>query len=192
MVTTRNSRVDVVTAAGRLFAERGYQGTSMRDLGRELGLLGSSLYAHVESKQDLLVEVVEEGSRLFRASAESAMAEGGSPSDQLARLIAGHVGVVLANPDVVRTFLNEARMLDDAHRRRVIAARDSYEAVFRQVVGAGVSDGSFRPDADPKLSSIFVLSVLNAIERWYRSDGDVGPDDLVARLTGFLLAALRR
>ncbi len=192
MVTTRNSRVDVVTAAGRLFAERGYQGTSMRDLGRELGLLGSSLYAHVESKQDLLVEVVEEGSRLFRASAESAMAEGGSPSVRLARLIAGHVGVVLANPDVVRTFLNEARMLDDAHRRRVIAARDSYEAVFRQVVGAGVSDGSFRPDADPKLSSIFVLSVLNAIERWYRSDGDVGPDDLVARLTGFLLAALRR
>ena len=192
MVTTRNSRVDVVTAAGRLFAERGYQGTSMRDLGRELGLLGSSLYAHVESKQDLLVEVVEEGSRLFRASAESAMAEGGSPSDRLARLIAGHVGVVLANPDVVRTFLNEARMLDDAHRRRVIAARDSYEAVFRQVVGAGVSDGSFRPDADPKLSSIFVLSVLNAIERWYRSDGDVGPDELVARLTGFLLAALRR
>ena len=192
MVTTRNTRVDVVTAAGRLFAERGYQGTSMRDLGRELGLLGSSLYAHVESKQDLLVEVVEEGSRLFRASAESAMAEGGSPSDRLARLIAGHVRVVLANPDVVRTFLNEARMLDEAHRRRVIAARDAYEAVFREVVGAGVSDGSFRPDADPKLSSIFVLSVLNALERWYRPDGASGPDELVARLTGFLLAALRR
>ena len=61
MVTTRNSRGDVVSAAGRLFAERGYQATSMRDLGKELGMLGSSLYAHVESKQDLLVEVVEEG-----------------------------------------------------------------------------------------------------------------------------------
>ncbi len=192
MVTTRNTRDDVVTAAGRLFAERGYQGTSMRDLGRELGLLGSSLYAHVESKQDLLVEVVEEGSRLFRASAEEAMAEGGSPSDRMARLIAGHVGVVLANRDVVRTFLNEARMLDDAHRRRVIAARDSYEDVFREVIGAGVADGSFRPDADPKLSSIFVLSTLNAIERWYRPDGEAGPDELVARLTRFLLGALSR
>jgi AcrR family transcriptional regulator len=192
MVTTRNSREDVVAAAGRLFAERGYSGTSMRDLGRELGLLGSSLYAHVESKQDLLVEVVEEGARMFRASAERAIADGGPARDRLARLVAGHVAVVLANRDVVRTFLNEARMLDDAHRGRVIAARDSYEAVFRQVIGDGIADGSFRPDADPKLSSIFVLSVLNAIERWYRSDGEVGPEDLVAALDTFLLAALNR
>ena len=192
MVTTRNTREDVVAAAGRLFAERGYQGTSMRDLGRELGLLGSSLYAHVDSKQDLLVEVVEEGARLFRASAEKAMAEGGSAPDRLSRLISGHVAVVLGNRDVVRTFLNEARMLDDAHRGRVLAARDSYEAVFREVLREGIADGSFRSDADPKLSSIFALSVLNAIERWYRSDGEAAPEDLVAALDSFLLAALSR
>ena len=69
MVSTRNTHEDVVRAAGRLFAERGYHGTSMRDLGKELGLLGSSLYSHVSSKQDLLVEVVEEGAaaELFKA-----------------------------------------------------------------------------------------------------------------------------
>ncbi|MFB3044452.1 MAG: TetR/AcrR family transcriptional regulator, partial [Acidimicrobiia bacterium] len=72
MVSIRNTRSDVVDAAGRLFAERGYHGTSMRDLGKELGLLGSSLYSHVDSKQDLLVAVVEEGARLFEASAEQA------------------------------------------------------------------------------------------------------------------------
>ncbi len=55
MVSIRNTRSDVVDAAGRLFAQRGYHGTSMRDLGKELGLLGSSLYSHVDSKQDLLV-----------------------------------------------------------------------------------------------------------------------------------------
>jgi AcrR family transcriptional regulator len=192
MVSTRNTREDVVAAAGRMFAEHGYQGTSMRDLGKELGLLGSSLYAHVESKQDLLVEVVEEGARLFRASAENAVAAGGSARDRLARLIAGHVAVVLANREVVRTFLNEARMLDDAHRERVIAARDSYEAVFRGVIRDGITDGSFRPDADPKLSAIFVLSALNAIERWYRSDGEAGPEGLVAALDSFLLSALSR
>ena len=192
MVTTRNTRGDVIAAAGRLFAERGYHGTSMRDLGKELGLLGSSLYAHVESKQDLLVEVVEEGARLFRASAEAATASGGSPSDQMARLIAGHVEVVLGNRDVARTFLNEARMLDQAHRSRVIAARDGYEEVFREVISSGISDGSFRADADSKLSAIFVLSVLNALERWYRTDGAVGAEELVAELRSFVLAALRR
>jgi AcrR family transcriptional regulator len=190
MVTARNSRADVVAAAGRLFAERGYHGTSMRDLGRELGLLGSSLYAHVESKQDLLVEVVEEGARLFEESARRAMVEEGSASDRLRNLISGHVDVVLDNPDVVRTFLNEARMLDDDHRARVIGARDRYEAGFRAAISAGVADGSFRDDVDPKLGAIFILSILNAIERWYRPTGATGRDELVDRLSDFALIGL--
>jgi AcrR family transcriptional regulator len=190
MVTTRNSRADVVAAAGRLFAKRGYHGTSMRDLGRELGLLGSSLYAHVESKQDLLVEVVEEGARLFEESAASALAEPGPASDRLRALIAGHIDVVLDNPDVVRTFLNEARMLDEDHRSRVIAARDRYEESFREVIASGVAEGSFRPDTDPKIASIFILSILNAIERWYRPDGAIGRDELVDRLSDFALSGL--
>ncbi len=192
MVSTRNTRGDVIAAAGKLFAERGYHGTSMRDLGGELGLLGSSLYAHVESKQDLLVEVVEEGGRLFQASADAAMAKGGPAADQMTWLIAGHVEVVLENRDVARTFLNEARMLDEGHRGRVVAARDSYESVFRTVITSGVADGSFRADLDPKLSGIYVLSILNAIERWYKRDGTAGPEALIASLQDFVLAALRR
>jgi len=179
MVATRNSRSDVVAAAGRLFAERGYHGTSMRDLGRELGLLGSSLYAHVESKQDLLVEVVEEGARLFQDSAEEALARGGTAAERLRRLVAGHVAVVLDNSDVVRTFLNEARMLDEVHRARVIAARDAYEAGFRAVVADGVDDGTFGAGTDPKIASIFILSILNAVERWYRPDGALDRAGLV-------------
>jgi len=182
MVTTRNSRADVVAAAGKLFAERGYHGTSMRDLGRELGLLGSSLYAHVQSKQDLLVEVVEEGARLFQDSADEALAAGGSSADRLRGLMVGHIGVVLDNPDVVRTFLNEARMLDEEHRARVISARDAYEADFRAVIAEGMADGTLRPDVDPKIASIIILSILNAVERWYRPDGPLdrrGLADLV-------------
>lgn len=179
MVATRNSRSDVVAAAGRLFAERGYHGTSMRDLGRELGLLGSSLYAHVESKQDLLVEVVEEGARLFQDSAEEALVRGGTAAERLRRLVAGHVAVVLDNSDVVRTFLNEARMLDEVHRARVIDARDAYEAAFRAVAADGVEDGSFGAGTDPKMASIFILSILNAVERWYRSDGALDRAGLV-------------
>jgi AcrR family transcriptional regulator len=190
MVTTRNSRADVIAAAGRLFAERGYHGTSMRDLGRELGMLGSSLYAHVDSKQDLLVEVVEQGARLFQDSARRAQAVEGSAVDRLRALVSGHVDVVLANHDVVRTFLNEARMLDEGHRTRVIAARDGYEQAFREVVANGVAEGSFRPDVDAKMSSIYTLSVLNALERWYRPDGDLDRDELTTSLVEFVESGL--
>jgi AcrR family transcriptional regulator len=191
MVTTRNSRADVVAAAGRLFAEKGYHGTSMRDLGRELGLLGSSLYAHVESKQDLLVEVVEEGARLFEESAQTALAEDGTSSERLRSLIAGHVGVMLDNPDVVRTFLNEARMLDEEHRARVIAARDSYEKAFREAIAEGVAGGEFRKDVDPKITSIFILSILNAVERWYRPSGPLDRQGLVDGVVSMTLSGIR-
>ena len=190
MVTTRNTRKDVVEAAGRLFAERGYHGTSMRDLGRELGLLGSSLYAHVESKQDLLVAVVERGSALFEASAEAALSVSGTAVDRLRALVAGHVDVVLDNIDVSRTFLNEARVLDDAHRSRVVDARDRYEEVFRSVIREGINDGNFRDDIDPKVEAIFILSILNALERWYQPSGPLDRPALVDHLTGFVLNGL--
>jgi TetR/AcrR family transcriptional regulator, cholesterol catabolism regulator len=190
MVTTRNSRADVVAAAGRLFAVRGYHGTSMRDLGRELGLLGSSLYAHVESKQDLLVEVVEEGARLFQDSADRALAAGGTASERLRGLVAGHIDVVLDNQDVVRTFLNEARMLDEEHRSRIVEARDHYEEAFRTVIREGWEDGSLGADTDPKIASIFILSILNAIERWYHPRGELDRGALTNELTRFARAAL--
>lgn len=190
MVTARNTRDDVVRAAGRLFAERGYHGTSMRDLGKELGLLGSSLYSHVDSKQDLLVEVVKEGARLFEASAEGALATEGTAGDRLAALIAGHVEVVVDNIEVARTFLNEARMLGSRHRRTIVSARDHYEDAFRSVIRQGVEEGIFRSEADPKTASIFTLSILNAIERWYHPGGELDREALVEEATMFVTAAL--
>jgi TetR/AcrR family transcriptional regulator, cholesterol catabolism regulator len=103
MVSARNTRADVVATAGRMFAEKGYHGTSMRDLGKELGLLGSSLYSHIDSKEDLLVEVVEEGARFSRLGGE-AQSRGGKCGRPARALIAGHVDVVLDHQDVVRTY----------------------------------------------------------------------------------------
>ena len=100
----------------------------------------------------------------------------------------GHIDVVLDNQDVVRTFLNEARMLDEEHRARVIAARDAYEAAFRSVIAEGTADGTFRPGTDPKMASILILSILNAVERWYRPDGTLDRDGLVDAI---FTAALR-
>ena len=183
----RNTRDDVVRAAGRLFADRGYHGTSMRDLGRALGLNGSSLYSHITSKEDLLVDVVMRGAELFETSAQTAVAAAPSPRERLELLIAGHVAVVLDHLDEARTFLNEARALDDDLRRTVVAARDRYEGVFRDVLLEGIADGSFRPDLDVRMCAIYLLSILNAIDRWYRPDGDLDRGALVESIVGFAL-----
>ena len=184
------SREDVVTAAGKLFSTRGYHGTSMRDLASELGLIGSSLYSHIDSKADLLVEVVERGAVLFQESADKAMATPGDGLARLRALVAGHVDVVLGHPDEVRTFLYEAHALEQSHRAKVLAARNRYEQAFRQVLGAGAEDGSLRPDLDPSLAAIILLSILNALERWYSPDGRLSRDELVREVLAFGLEGI--
>ena len=186
---TKNSIDDVIAAAGRLFARNGYDGTSMRDLGRELGLLGSSLYSHVSGKQDLLVAVVERGGALFQQSAENALTLGGSASDQLRALVEGHIGVVLDHRDEVRTFLNEARSLDVEHRTRVLASRDAYEQTFRDVIARGIASGEFADTVDPKTGAIFVLSILNALERWFRDGGEMDRAELASEVWNFVYPA---
>ncbi len=192
MVTTRNSREDVVAAAGRLFAERGYHGTSMRDLGRELGLQGSSLYSHVSSKEDLLVEVIERGAERFQASAGRAIAASDDPKQRLRSLISGHIDVVVDHSDEVKTFLDEARSLEAPHREQVIAARDAYERTFRQVIRQGQDGGLYAPDIDPKVTAIFILSILNATERWFDLSGPLSRDGLVTEMTHFIERSLSR
>ncbi len=189
-MTTRNSRADVVRVAGRMFADRGYHGTSMRDLGRELGLQGSSLYSHIRSKEDLLVAVVLRGAALFEASARQAESLEGTPLERLRALIAGHVDVVLDHVDEARTFLNEARSLDEQHRVVVVEARDRYEAAFRKAIADAMADGAVPPTIDTKLSAIFILSIVNAIDRWYRVDGPMGRAEIVEEVFRFVTRGL--
>lgn len=162
----------------------------MRDLGAELGLLGSSLYSHVEGKQELLVEVVERGATFFQDAAARAAAIEGDATERLRGFIAGHIGVVLDHIDETRTFLNEARALEPRYRTRIVAARDAYEVQLRALLDDGAASGSFRRDLDSKVAGIFVLSILNAIDRWYDERGAIDRAQLVDEVTGFVLAGL--
>lgn len=188
----RHSRETVIRAAGKLFARRGYHGTSMQDLGNELGLLKSSIYSHVASKEDLLLEVVGRAERLFNQSARKAIDAHTGEGARLRALISGHLQVILDHRDEASTFLNEARALDERYRATVIAARDGYEEVFRQVIGRGVSSGEFHDRVDPVVASIFILSILNAVGRWYRPDGRLGPERLAEEMWGFIGPGLLR
>ncbi len=175
---TRLTRDDIVIGAGRRFGMYGYHGTSMRDLGDDLGILGSSIYAHVGGKHELLVAVVERASGLFDASADEAVSRRLGPSDTIRALIAGHIDVLIDYAPEAKTFLDEAVYLEPEDRARVTKARDGYEAVFRETIQRGVDVGEFDSAVDPKLAGIYILSVLNATLRWYDPSGPMSRSEL--------------
>ncbi len=189
-VMARTSREDVIAAAGRLFAERGFHGTSMRDLGNELGLFGSSLYSHVSGKSELLVEVIRRGAGLFAESADVALAEQGDAPELLRRLVRGHVRVLVDHAAEARTFLDEARHLPPAERALAMEMRDTYEQRWRAVIAAGQEAGSLATPLSPKMASILTFSTLNALIRWYDPNGPLDPEAVAELLADHVTTAL--
>ena len=110
------------------------------------------------------------------------------PEEQLRALIGGHLQVVLDHRDEAQTFLNEATALGERHRQAIVKERDTYEALFRSVITNGITEGTFRSDLDANLAATFVLSILNAIERWYQPDGRVDPVNLADQLHRFAMS----
>ncbi|MCB1246415.1 MAG: TetR family transcriptional regulator [Acidimicrobiia bacterium] len=187
---SRLTREDIVVVAGKRFATFGYHGTSMRDLGDDLGILGSSIYAHIGGKHELLVAVVERAGEKFADVAETASAADTDPATTLGLLIRGHIDVLCDHRSEAKTFLDEATYLDPDDRRRVTRQRDAYEAVFRSTIRSGIEQGQFRSDLEVTVAGIYVLSILNAILRWYDPDGPMDRTRLAADMHEFVVSGL--
>ena len=168
---TRKNRSDVVAAARVLFAEQGFHGTSMRDLGKELGLMGSSLYSHVVSKDELLVDVVREASSRFQVLADDVRQMPGTAAERLAHLIHGHLQILTEDPHQARTFLNEIRFLPESERKEAVEMFALYQQTFREVIQQGCASGEFQSEIDVALAANLVLSLLNGTTRWFSPHG---------------------
>ncbi len=136
------SRRRLLEAAVLLFGRLGYAGVSVRDLADQLGIKAASVYAHVASKQDLLLEVVRVGLIEHAQRLQAAHIEA-SPGAQLAGLVRAHVGMTLDHPSLVRVFTHELKHLDEARLPEVLAIRDRPARLFLDVVERGRSAGEF-------------------------------------------------
>jgi|GEM_PF-2235480 len=187
---SRLTRDDIIAGAGNRFASHGYHGTSMRDLGEDLGILGSSIYAHVGGKQELLAAVIDRGSDYFAASASEAVRLSSGPQDRLDRLIAGHIDVVLDHRSESRTYLSETGFLPAGDHQRIVEARSAYEGVFVECIAAGQRDRIFDAHSDARLVAIYTLSILNAIDRWFSEEGRLDRNELAIDIASFVVSGL--
>src|SRR5690348_9246387 len=103
-------REELTRIAARLFAERGYQGTSLADLAEELGVQKPSLYHHIESKEDLLWEVAWGGAEAFHAGLDGVPTAAGA-TDRIRYALRAHLAVVATQLDVATVFVREWRHL---------------------------------------------------------------------------------
>jgi TetR/AcrR family transcriptional regulator, cholesterol catabolism regulator len=191
MIETGTRRRAIDEVASELFHANGYAATSVRDIAKALDIQAASMYAHVASKEDVLWSIVDQAATAFEAGAASAMAESSSadPVDRLAALVESHVEVVTADPRRSSVFVTEWRHLSEPRRAAIADRRDAYEARFRDTIRDGIAVGAFRA-TDPALAATFILTALNGIATWYRSDGRLTADRIADQYVDLALRAL--
>lgn len=188
---TETRRDQILAAAERLFRQRGYLATSVRDIGEAVGINGASLYSHIGSKEDLLWEIASRAADAFFAALEP-IARADEPIPlRLRKAIIAHVGVITQHRDAAGVYFNEWRHLDEPRRSAFAKRMDDYQAIFRGMLREGIQAGLFAP-VDERFASLVVLSALNWTHQWYRPDGAMTPEEIGRHLADLLFNGLYR
>ena len=181
-------RDELTRQAARLFAERGYHGTSIDQLAKAMGVQKGSLYAHIASKQDLLYETMREGAAAFHGALD-AIDEALPPAERIRQALRAHLRVVADQLDVATVFVREWRYLEGERRDEIVAARRRYEERFRGLFREGRELGELRTDLDEAAAALLALSALNWAYTWLTPGRDT--DELADRFYAVLLDGMR-
>jgi AcrR family transcriptional regulator len=181
-------RSELTREAARLFAERGYHGTSIGDLAEALGVQKATLYAHIRSKQDLLYETMKEGARAFHAALD-AVPEQLPATEKIRLALRGHLRVVAEQLDVATVFVQEWRYLEGERRDEIVEERRRYEERIRALFREGRELGELRTDLDDATAALLTLSAANWAYTWLQPGRDT--DELADRFYALLVDGMR-
>ena len=175
--------------AVEVFNERGYDGTSMEDLAKRLGLAKSAIYHHVSGKEELLRLALERSTAGLLAVAEDARNLDAPAIDQLELLVRGSVGVLVTDLPYV-TLLLRVRGNSDVERF-ALARRREFDRFVARLVRAAEADGDVRPDVDPDVTARLLFGMVNSMVEWYRPRRGDDPSALADAVCAIAFDGLR-
>ncbi len=173
MTATRRGRPGydldrLLAVAVEVFNERGYDGTSMEDLSRRLGIAKSAIYHHVASKEELLRLALDHALDGLFAVADAARAVDAPAIERLEFLVRGSVRVLQEQLPYV-TLLLRLRG-NTALERAALRRRRSFDQFVAELVEEAERDGDIRPDVDPAVTARLLFGLVNSVVEWYRPD----------------------
>lgn len=164
---------DIIEAAATLFTERGYAATSVRDIGKKVGLLGGSLYYHIKSKEALFVQVHE---LAIKEVAARILAEIEPVKDPWQRLEVACITLLryhLNSRSITMPLMNDFNSVPHEIREKLVAKRDEFEKIYTDLIDELPLDKKL----DRGLYRLLLLTLLNNVSTWYR-EGRLSPEDI--------------
>ena len=162
---------DVLSNAARLFREKGFERTSLKEIAEACNMLPGSLYYRYNSKEALLVELMRRGVDLVTAEVESAYASSDDPVERLRLCINAHLRALLVDSDAVYVLLFEWRALGPEASKEIIELRDQYESLWAGILETMIAQGVVRQNVDGRLLRLIGLGALNWVATWFDRNG---------------------
>lgn len=181
----------IMDAAMHLFGKQGYSGTSMRDIASAVGVLPGSLYAHIASKEALLVEIVDDGIHRFLAAVRPHVESDVTPAEKLRAMVIAHLAVVADNPERSLVVFHQWRFLGEGNIQAAIGKRRDYEQAFIGVIDDGIKSGAFRANLNRRIAVLTILGALNWTPEWLSPDGTLSPEEVGGVIADTLLMGVR-
>ena len=181
---------EIIRVAATLFKERGYSAVTMRDLAKAMGIKAASLYNHINSKQDILKEIIISLAEEFTAGMATIMASQHSSLIKLKQIIALHVDIAGRNTDGMASLNNDWMHLEEK-LEYYLQLRENYEANFRTIIKHGISNGEI-VDLDPDTILFSILSTLRSLYLWIPDHDDYNPEQFGQELGKVLLNGINK
>lgn len=188
---TPNRRGELVRAAAQLFRQKGFEGTTIRDIARAVGMQSGSPFYHFANKHELLMAVMEEGLRQGLERTRDVIEDTTlTPARRFERLVRTHYGILHdTGSDFVPVMLYDWRSLPAPYRRRIVALKNRYDTIWQRTLDELHAAGQLR--AEPKLARLMILGAINFSATWYQANSRkrerVGLDELAAQTVALVL-----
>lgn len=175
----------VLGAGLEALSENGFHGASMRAIATAANTSLSNLYNYFPSKSYLLAQILmDTATELLERLHGAVGTADGQPVEQLDALVAAYVDFIVDRPQASVVGISEIRYVEGDQREEVTEIRDRIEELFRTVVDRGSETGGFATEY-PRDAARAVTSLCASLSTWYRNDGRLGRDEIVARYAAF-------
>lgn len=176
----------ILLHSARIFAERGFEGTSMRDISRATGVSLSGLYYYFESKQNLLYLIQNNTFMLILERLQTRLLEAPLPEARLRTLVQNHIEYFLSHPNEMKVLSHEEEALGGPYRDEIAAIKRRYYALAREIFEAVAAEG-LRPQCNPRVAVLSLFGMMNWIYKWHNAKVDPGADVLTEAIVGIFL-----
>jgi AcrR family transcriptional regulator len=179
----------IIDAATELFYERGYHGTTMREIAAGVGIKAGSLYNHFPGKQDILVRIGQDATRPLYEGAIARLEGVENVEDQLRELLVWHVAYHCERKRPCRVIDTQLHALDPDNRESVVRMRDQYEQLLRDILERGQKEGHWEVE-QMRVVSIGIETMCTEVDAWYREGGRLSPTELGEVFADFIRKGL--